>query len=84
MVVRDISLSTFKLKTGILPPLTNKYSKLNITYRIKPKCLVWTKLLENVLLGKYILPVPVALTISLICFNNFNKADTKKHEEILA
>ena len=57
----DFSPSSFKLKIGILPPLKNKYPNLKITFHIKPKFFSWVKLLQNLLLTKYLMSVAAVL-----------------------
>ena len=42
-------------------PWQNKYFNLRTTYYIKQKRVLWTKLLENLLLAKYSIPIPVSL-----------------------
>ena len=50
---------SFKLKRGILPPLTNKYSNWKTTCHTKSTISLWTKLLANKLLVKYLKSIPV-------------------------
>ena len=56
-VACDFSPSSFKLRRGILPLLKKYMSNLSSTCHIKLKCFLWTKLLENLLLAKYLTPV---------------------------
>ena len=57
----DFSPSSFRLKIGILPPLKNKHPNLKITFHIKPKFFSWVKLLQNLLLTKYLMSVAAVL-----------------------
>ena len=57
----DFSPSSFKLKIGILPPSKNKYPNLKITFHTKPKFFSWVKLLQNLLLTKYLMSVAAVL-----------------------
>ena len=42
-------------------PRQNKYFNLKTTCHTKPKLILWTKLLKNLLLANYLISVPVAL-----------------------
>ena len=61
IVACNFSPSSFKLKRGILPLLTKYYPNLKTSCHIKPKFFLWTKLLENLLLAKYLISVTAAL-----------------------
>ena len=63
IVARNFSLSSFKLKRGILPLLT-KYV-LKTTCHTKLNFSLWTKLLENLLLAKYLISVVASLIFIL-------------------
>ena len=66
----DFSPSSFKLKRGILPRLA-KYISLSSTGHIKLKCFLWTKLLETLLLAKYLISVTAPLKLqSCKLYNN--------------
>ena len=66
IVTCDFSQSYFKLRRGILPLLTKYVSNLKTTCHIMIKCFLWTKLLENLLLGRYLISVAVPLIESVL------------------
>ena len=50
----------------------NTYSNLKTTCHIKLKIFLWTKLLQNLLLAKYLISVPAPLNCLKMCiFRNF-------------
>ena len=59
--VCDFLPSSFKLKRVILLPWQNNYSNLKVTCHSKPNKFLRTKLLNNLLLAKYLIFVAVAL-----------------------
>ena len=63
IIACDFSLSLFILKRGILPALTNSNPYLKTTFHIKLKFFLWAKLLESLLLAKYLISVAAPLTI---------------------
>ena len=50
-------------------PWQNKYSDLKTTCHLKPNFFLWTKLLENFLLAKYLKSVPVSL--NKVCMSKY-------------
>ena len=56
----------------------NKYPNLKTTCHIKLKFFLWTKLLENLLLVKYLLSVAAPLSKYKKCFRNFCFGKHKK------
>ena len=67
-----MSLATFhrvdsKSKKVSFLPWWNKYSDLKTTCHIKPKFFLWTKLLENFLLAKYL--KSVVATLNKVCMS---------------
>ena len=81
IVACDFSPSSLKLKRGILPLLTKWYCNFKTTCHINLKFLLWTKLLENLLLTKYLIslaaPLLIFLTIFLpIFFSKISKSIT--------
>ena len=60
-VPHDFSASSLKLKRGILPLL---YPNLKTTCLIKLKFFLWIKLLENLLIAKYLISVAAPLIIN--------------------
>ena len=64
IVARNYSPSSFKLKKEV-PHLSwqNKYPNLKTTCHIKLKFLLRTKILENILIAKYLISIPDALTL---------------------
>ena len=77
IVAPDFSLSSFKVKRGILL-WQNTYPNLKTTCRIKLKFFLWTILLENLLLVKYLLSVTAPLSKYKKCFRNFCFGKHKK------
>ena len=61
IVVSNFWSSPLKLKKVSYLPWQNNYFNLRTTYYIKQKRVLWTKLLENMLLAKYSIPIPVPL-----------------------
>ena len=55
IVAHDFLESSYKLKKDILLPLKNRYFNLKTTSHTKPEIFFWTKLLENLLLEKYLI-----------------------------
>ena len=66
IVTCDFSQSYFKLRRGILALLTKYVSNLKTTCHIMIKCFLWTKLLKNLLLGRYLISVAVPLIESVL------------------
>ena len=58
----DFAPSSFKLKSRILPLLTNTYPNLKSTCHTKLKFFLWTKLLDNLLFAKYLTSIAAHLT----------------------
>ena len=65
-VTCDFSQSYFKLRRHILPLLTKCVCNLKTTCHIMIKCFLWTKLLENLLLERYLISVAVPLIESVL------------------
>ena len=65
IVTCDFSQSYFKLRRGILPLLTKYVSNLKTTGHIMIKSFLWTKLLENLLLERYL------ISVIIVSFLNF-------------
>ena len=63
VVVCDSSPSLFKLQSGILPLLIKLVFYLKTTFLSKLEFFLWTKLLENFVLAKYLIPITVTLII---------------------
>ena len=61
IVACDFSTSSFKLERGILLYWKNGYPNLKTTCHIRLKFFLWTKLLESLLLAKYIISAAVTL-----------------------
>ena len=65
IVACDFSPSSFKL--GILPlSWQNKHPNMKTTWHIKLKFFLWTKLIEKVLLSKYLISVAAALRLKIL------------------
>ena len=54
IVACDFTLSSFRLKRGILQ---NSFPNLNTSCNRKLKCFLWTKLLQSLFLAKYLISV---------------------------
>ena len=65
IVACDFSPSLFKLKRAILPLLKSRYSNFKTTCHVKLKFFLWTKLLDNLLLAKYLISDTGTLSIML-------------------
>ena len=63
IVICGFASRSFKLKRGILPLLTKylSWQNLKTTCHVKLKLFLWTKLLENLLLAKYLTSAPATL-----------------------
>ena len=61
IVARNFSQSSFKLKEISYLSWQNIYPNLKTTCHIKLKIFLWTKLLENLLIAKYLISVTVPL-----------------------
>ena len=55
VILQDFSPCSFKLKRGILPLLTKYLSSLENYLSYQATIFLWTKLLENLLLAKYLI-----------------------------
>ena len=77
IVACDFSPSSFKLGRGILPLLTKYVSQLKNCLSYQAKIFLWTKLVENLFLAKYL--ISVVAPLSRVSCKSFAKYYARNH-----